>query len=89
MEIFVDSTKHFQQKFGWPNKVFRLNMGQWKFSLIQQNIFLGVNDGLYKVYMEILPNNPVEINAATKIDSVLQLYHGQWIHQEKHYIKMF
>ena len=33
----------FQQKFGWPNKVFRLNMGQWKFLLIQQNIFLGVN----------------------------------------------
>ena len=26
-----------QQKFGWPNKVFRLNMGQWKFLLIQQN----------------------------------------------------
>ena len=22
-----------QQKFGWPNKVFRLNMGQWKFCL--------------------------------------------------------
>ena len=22
-----------QQKFGWPNKIFRLNMGQWKFYL--------------------------------------------------------
>ena len=32
-----------QQKFGWPNKVFRLNMGQWKFLLIQKNIFLGVS----------------------------------------------
>ena len=31
-----------QQKFGWPNKVFRLNMDQWKFLLIQQIIFLGV-----------------------------------------------
>ena len=31
-----------QQKFGWPNKVFRLNMRQWNFLLIQQNIFLGV-----------------------------------------------
>ena len=31
-----------QQKFGWPNNVFRLNMGQWKFLLIEQNIFLGV-----------------------------------------------
>ena len=30
-----------QQKFGRPNKVLRLNMGQWKFLLIQQNIFLG------------------------------------------------
>ena len=35
-----------QQKFGWPNKVFPLNMGQWKFLLIQQNIFLGVIDDI-------------------------------------------
>ena len=38
---FVRSTKFIQQKFGWPIKVFRLNMDKWKFLLIQQNIFLG------------------------------------------------
>ena len=32
-----------EQKFGWHNKVFRLSTGQWKFLLIQQNIFLGVH----------------------------------------------
>ena len=41
-EAFLRNVTCTQQKFGWPNKVFRLNMGQWKFLLIQQNIFLGV-----------------------------------------------
>ena len=47
-----------QQKFGWPNKVFRLNMGQWKFLLIEQNIFLGVC--LYAYVLDELPYIPVE-----------------------------
>ena len=54
---FVRPTKFLlnQQKFGWPNKVFRLNMGQWKFLLIQQNIFLGGDEK--KIINAILNSN--------------------------------
>ena len=48
---FVRPTKFLliQQNFGWPNKVFRLNMGQWKFLLIQQN-FCWFNKTFFWVY---------------------------------------
>ena len=45
-----------QQKFGWPNKDFRLNMGQRKFLLIQQNIFLGVLKVRNQVWMSGITN---------------------------------
>ena len=38
----IHPEKCFVESIGWPNKVFRLNMGQWKFLLIQQNIFLSI-----------------------------------------------
>ena len=47
-----------------------------------------ISGGLYKVHMEVLlPDNPVEVNIATKTDSILQLYHERWGHQDKRHIK--
>ena len=59
-----------QQKFGWPNKAFRLNMGQWKFLLIQQNIFLGASK-LCKQKMRIVfcaTKTKISINDFIAID---------------------
>lgn len=47
-----------------------------------------ISGGLYKVHMKVLtPNNPVEVNVATTSDSILQLYHERWGHQNKRHIK--
>ncbi|GBM76901.1 hypothetical protein AVEN_153130-1 [Araneus ventricosus] len=38
--------------------------------------------------MEVLiPNNPIEVNLATSDDSLLQLYHERWRHQDKRHVK--
>ncbi|GBO30829.1 Retrovirus-related Pol polyprotein from transposon TNT 1-94 [Araneus ventricosus] len=38
--------------------------------------------------MEVLiPNNPIEVNLATSDDSLLQLYHERWGHQDKRHVK--